>query len=485
MQNNTLSSFITNLKPVFIVTRREVRDQFRDWRIIAPIVVLTMVFPSLMNFTSQQALKFVEQYGANLIAERFIPFSLMIVGFFPITVSMVIALESFAGETERRSIEPLLSSPLSDWQLYLGKLLASLIPPLVGSLLGITTFLVGIYRSIGWTADPVFLLQIILLTFVQALVMVSGAVVISTQTTSVRAANLLSSFIILPMTLIIQGESIVMFWANFAVLWWIILGMAVVASLLVRAGIAHFNREDLLGREIDVINLRHNVQVFWRAFKGEAHSLPEWLRKEVGQTLRRLAIPLGIMVILLPVGYFLGGSIARKLNIPANLLNLDMLREMNVVGLVSGMRSAGLMSLGGVLYIWFHNLRVAVLATAVGIFSFGVLGVLVLMLPLAMFGFFAYVAGTVGIPPLTFLAAFAFPHGLLEFPAMMLTGAVILRVGATMVTPSPGQSISEAWLRALADWARILLVLIIPLFLGAALIESLITPHTMLLLLGK
>ena len=113
------------------------------------------------------------------------------------------------------------------------------------------------------------------------------------------------------------------------------------------------------------------------------------------------------------------------------------------------------------------------------------LGVLVLMLPLAMFGFFAYVASTVGIPPVTFLAAFAFPHGLLEFPAMMLTGAVILRVGATMVTPSPGQSIGEAWLRALADWARILLVLIIPLFLGAALIESLITPHTMLLLLGK
>lgn len=479
------TTFVSNLKPVLIIMHREVRDQFRDWRIVAPIIVLTVIFPSLMNFTSQQALKFVEQYGANLIAERFIPFSLMIVGFFPITVSMVIALESFAGETERRSIEPLLSSPLTDWQLYLGKLLASLIPPVVGSLLGITTFLVGIYRSLGWTADPVFLLQIILLTMIQALVMVSGAVVISTQTTSVRAANLLSSFIVIPMTLIIQGESIVMFWANFSVLWWIILGMAVISSLLVRAGIAHFNREDLLGREIDVINFRHSWKIFWSAFKGDALNLPDWLREVFRHTLRRLAIPVVIMIVLLPAGYYLGSWIAREFVLPMNLLNLDQIKGLNSGGLVSGLRGAGLMSLGGAAYIWFHNLRVAVLATLLGVLSFGVLGVLLLMLPMAMFGFFAQTAAVAGISPLTFLAAFAFPHGLLEIPAMILSGAVILRMGATMVTPSPGQSIGEAWLRALADWARILLVLIVPLFLGAALIESFITPQTMLFFLGK
>ena len=53
--------------------------------------------------------------------------------------------------------------------------------------------------------------------------MVSGAVVVSTQTTSVRAANLLASFIVVPMALLIQGESIVMFWARYDILWWVIL----------------------------------------------------------------------------------------------------------------------------------------------------------------------------------------------------------------------------------------------------------------------
>ena len=47
-----------------------------------------------------------------------------------------------------------------------------------------------------------------LLITVEALVMVSGAVVVSSQTTSVRAANLLASFIIIPMALLMQAEAV-------------------------------------------------------------------------------------------------------------------------------------------------------------------------------------------------------------------------------------------------------------------------------------
>ena len=72
-------------------------------------------------------------------------------------------------------------------------------------------YLVGVYRQVGWAPDLTLLIQILALTAVQALVMVSGAVVISSQTTSTRAANLLASFIIIPMVLLIQAESIIMF----------------------------------------------------------------------------------------------------------------------------------------------------------------------------------------------------------------------------------------------------------------------------------
>ena len=98
---------LPDLKPALIVTRREVRDQFRDWRILLPIIALTLFFPALMNITAREAVGFVEEYGAPVIGDRLVPFLLMVVGFFPISVSLVIALESFVGEKERRSIEPL------------------------------------------------------------------------------------------------------------------------------------------------------------------------------------------------------------------------------------------------------------------------------------------------------------------------------------------------------------------------------------------
>jgi uncharacterized membrane protein SpoIIM required for sporulation len=473
-----------SLKPAFIVTRREIRDQFRDWRVIFPIAALTMFFPALMNFTARQAVNYVQQYGANLIADRFIPFLLMIVGFFPISISLVIALESFAGETERHSIEPLLSSPLTDGQLYLGKLLASLVPPVMGSYLGITVYLIGVYRSVGWQTEPLFLVQVILLTTVQALVMVSGAVVVSTQTTSVRAANLLASFIIIPAALLIQGESVIMLWGNYDVLWWIIIALILVAGMLVRAGLAHFNREDLLGREIDVLNFRKNWRIFKEAFIGEAHSLREWITLEVSKTLKKIIIPLIISAVLLVVGIWIGMDISSRLNLPPEFLNLDQIYSLDQ-SILSGLKNVGFLTWHNAITIWFHNLQVITLATVLGIFSFGILGILVLMLPLALIGFFTQSAAALGFSKWAFLAAFTLPHGLFEFPAIILAGAVILRVGATMVTPAQNQSISEAWLRALADWLKIVLSLVIPLFLVAAFIEVFVTPQTLGFFLGQ
>ena len=78
-----------------------------------------------------------------------------------------------------------------------------------------TVYIVGL--SLQGMRLPEFdlMLQIVVLTIVQAVLMVSGAVVVSTQATSVRAANLLASFIVIPIALLIQAESVVMFWGNY------------------------------------------------------------------------------------------------------------------------------------------------------------------------------------------------------------------------------------------------------------------------------
>ena len=101
----------SGLASALVITRRELRDSLKDWRIVTPIVILTLIFPFLMDFTSRWATNWVSRFTDPILVERINPFLLMIVGFFPISFSLIIALESFVGEKERNSIEPILSMP--------------------------------------------------------------------------------------------------------------------------------------------------------------------------------------------------------------------------------------------------------------------------------------------------------------------------------------------------------------------------------------
>jgi uncharacterized membrane protein SpoIIM required for sporulation/ABC-type transport system involved in multi-copper enzyme maturation permease subunit len=466
------------LRPALVITRREIRDQFRDWRIFFPVIGLTLFFPFLMNFTAGQMLGFVEQYGANIIADRLIPFFLLIVGFFPISVSLVIALESFVGEKERGSIEPLLNSPLKDWQLYLGKLLAVIAPPLMYSYIGMGVYLLGLYRQGIILPEFPLLLQIFMLTTVQAVMMVSGAVVVSTQATSVRSANLLASFIIIPTALLIQGESVVMFWGNYGTLWWAIFGLFVLAVLLVRVGLAHFQREELLGRELDVLNVRWIWQVYRTAFSGGARSLIEWYRNIFRETIPAMKRSILVVTLIMVSGLLIGFHYVDRLPLPVGTTSSDEIFP-RLQALVQFIPSLGITPVG--LIIW-QNLRVMLVSLLVGAFTLGVLGVLPLMATLGIMGYLAGSLANQGYSLLVF-AGLVLPHGILEIPAAILSTAAVLQAGVVLATPTPGKTIGEAWLTALAVWSKIMVGIVLPLLVIAAMVEVWITPQLALMIL--
>ena len=474
-----------SLRPVWVITRREVRDQFRDWRILFPILVLTLFFPLLMNITAGELVNFVQRYGGqDIVYQRLIPFLLMVVGFFPITVSLVISLESFAGETERHSIEPLLGSPLADWQLYMGKLVACIIPALLASYMGVTVYLIGLQiQRLDWNAPTVLIIQILILTAVQSLVMVSGAVIVSTQTTSVRAANLLSSFIIIPMALLMQVEAVIMFWGQYDILWMAILAQVVISILLIRAGTAHFSREELLGRNIDILNLRWAWRTFKIALIGQARSIGEWYRQEVSRALRQLAVPIPIMVAFLGVAAGVGVRLAADIELESSG---GMRSYLESLATSSGevIPAISIITILGVLFLWLFNLRSIFAAVILGVFSFGILGVLALMVTFIALGFIAALVPLVGMPWWLYIEARILPHGLLEIPAIILAGAAILRMGAVMITPEKERSVGEGWMFALGDWAKVTLGVVLPLFLLAAFLETFLTPQIARLLLS-
>jgi uncharacterized membrane protein SpoIIM required for sporulation/ABC-type transport system involved in multi-copper enzyme maturation permease subunit len=464
----------------FLVVRRELQDQLRDWRILTPILLLTLFFPLLMNFTAQRAVDFVGRYGAEIVGDRLIPFLLMVVGFFPISISLVIALESFAGERERLSLEPLFATPLTDSQLYFGKILASLIAPLSAAYLGITVYLVGLYFQIGWVAEPQLLIQIVLLTTAQAIVMVTGAVVISSQTTSVRAANLLASFIIVPVSQLIIGESMIMFWGRYHILWWSVVGLILLAVVMARMGLHLFNREELLGRELDILDLNWVWKTFWSEFNGGASNSIRWVVGVWSTSLRHLFPTLMIMILGLTIGYVIGYDQADTFQLPTEvfeqgLIPSDFTEQLSNFGFLSGR---------GLLLVFYHNLRALVIASVLGAFSFGILSVILLIAPIGLIGYFAGNLSLAGQNTISYLIGLVLPHGILEIPATIIAGAAILRLGMAAVSLPRGSSLGESWLAAFAGWARVMIGIVIPLLICAAFLEVFVTPRVAELLLG-
>jgi uncharacterized membrane protein SpoIIM required for sporulation/ABC-type transport system involved in multi-copper enzyme maturation permease subunit len=472
------------LTDALIITRREIRDSLRDWRIIAPIMILTLIFPWIMNLSTRVAINFVEEYNATIIPIRLIPFGIMIVGFFPISFSLIIALETFVGEKERNSLEPLLTTPISDTALYLGKLLSATLLPVLASFLGIAAYLSGLYFSIRYVPEWIVLAQIVLLTTMEALVMVASAVVVSSHTTSVRAANLLASFIIIPTAFLLQGETVLLFWGQYDVLWCILAGLGIALALLIRTGIRTFNREEILAREIDELNLSAAVRLFRRHFFGQRFSLARVYRDDVPRLLLENRLPIAVTMLVVVGGMALGWLFALRYPFPAN--TLEPLR-IDAETFQRQLATPGYDFLPRIdtMSIFLNNVRALTLAALLGLFSFGSLALILLLAPMAMVGFFTGEIGFLGSDPLTFLTAFILPHGLVELPAAVIATAFGLRLGASIISPPPGITAGENLLRALADLTKIFLFVILPLLLIAAWVEANVTPYVVLWFYGR
>jgi stage II sporulation protein M len=83
-----------------------------------------------------------------------------------------------------------------------------------------------------------------------------------------------------------------------------------------------------------------------------------------------------------------------------------------------------------------------------------------------------------------FLAGVA-PHGIFEIPALVIGSAVVLYMGASLVTPQTGKSMGEVILELLADWVKIFLGVVVPLLVVAAVIEAYVTPGLLLNVMTK
>lgn len=469
------------IRLIWALVRREIHDSVTDWRISTPMVSLSLLLPMLMLIglrVGGPALSSVAQMDVKI---ALIPFGTLMAGFFPSSFSLIVALESFVGEKERRTMEALLSTPISDQSLYLGKFIASVIPPLALSYAATLLFAWGVGAWLDFPLAPLLVALMLALSTLVALVMVAGAVVVSSHTTSVRAANLLASFIILPLSMVVTIESLLIVTNHLDALPWIALELLVVTVILLRMGLGVFHREDLLSRGQTGLDLRltwRNLIRFLKALpadvaSGAASSPPRLtarrlLRHDIPQVLRINRTPLLLVTATMLAGLAVGYAFAQQipLNLPA-----PRMRQISV-------GPGGVAPLTGTahpLTFFLHNLRSLILYVLLALFSFGAAPLLFLGATMLLVGFVLGQAVHLGYDPLGFLVVTILPHGVFELTAAVLTAALSVKLGLSVMRPPPGLSIGQTVLAGLANLIKISWLVLV-LLLVAAVIEAWITP---------
>jgi stage II sporulation protein M len=126
--------------------------------------------------------------------------------------------------------------------------------------------------------------------------------------------------------------------------------------------------------------------------------------------------------------------------------------------------------------IWGHNVQAIVVILLLGLFSFGVLGILVYLLNMGIIGAVLALISAMGGSPVKVGVYGILPHGIFEIPALILASAAILYIGIVLVTPRPQRTLGEVLIEAIADWTKIGFGLVLPLLTIAAVIETWVTP---------
>jgi ABC-type Na+ efflux pump permease subunit len=171
----------------------------------------------------------------------------------PLTVSSAVAANTFVGERERGSGEFLAHSPAATSEIFVGKLLAALLPGFVTAGAGLVAYSVVVnLMLVGRTGGVLFPMGnwwVFMFWMVPALIAlaVTLIVTVSSRVTSGAAAQQASSLIALPLVVAAYGVSANAFfgspvpaWIAGAVAW-------LAAAIAIRHGARTLTRERLLG----------------------------------------------------------------------------------------------------------------------------------------------------------------------------------------------------------------------------------------------
>lgn len=267
-----------NLQRVWTVARKDLLEVLRSKQALFPIIVvplgLAVAIPAsiLHGLTGPNSAapagalsSFISGFPVSLAPAGLDDTQMLIYAFavffmaplfllIPSISATVIGSSSFVGEKERRTIEGLLYTPITNRELVLGKILASLIPSIVISWSSFACYalIVNYYANpvIGQSFFPTTSWVVLMLVMVPLIAFLTVALIVavSGRSTSSQSAQGTSFLVVMPVILLTIGQSAGLLLFDVSVMW-AVSGVLLIVNVVVFLAVARiFNRERILTR---------------------------------------------------------------------------------------------------------------------------------------------------------------------------------------------------------------------------------------------
>ncbi len=276
-----------NGRSITALMRKDIRAITASTQMWLPMLIVPLIFVVLLpgvflilgrtiNMTGdQEDIRFVQQFLGGIpqgalraqiegfgsldaqlvylmINYLFAPLFLMV----PVMTSSIMSAAAFVGEKEKRTLETLLFTPLSEMELFLGKILAAFIPALVVSWGGFLIFTAEfILLGAPLFGQPVLLAphwMAIILCLVPALslLMIFLNVLVSAKVKGYQEAQQVSVLVILPILFLLYGQIGGIVFLSTPLLLFCGVGVFVLDAVLIRFAVKSFNRDKLFRTQV-------------------------------------------------------------------------------------------------------------------------------------------------------------------------------------------------------------------------------------------
>ncbi len=185
-----------------------------------------------------------------LVVYQFVPLFLIV----PVMVASVMAADSFAGEQERKTIEALIYTPMTDLELLLSKTLSALVPAVAVTLVGGAAYMllmnVMLAERMGGPVfpTPVWLLVLVWLAPALAALSLATMIVISARVKTFRDAYQWGGMTVIPLLVLFVGQLAGLLYLNLQTV--LVMGLVVwlVSAAVIVFGARTFQRSEIMAR---------------------------------------------------------------------------------------------------------------------------------------------------------------------------------------------------------------------------------------------